>query len=72
VVLVSSFWPAGPPGISGQRYVPGQGWTAPVRVAQTPTVSSWAIATRTTDGSTTVIVLPDSNGFRVCLSMGLN
>jgi hypothetical protein len=61
VVLVSSFWPSGPPGISGQRYIPGQGWTAPVRVAQTPTVSSWAIATRTTDGSTTVIVLPDSN-----------
>jgi hypothetical protein len=61
VVLVYSFWPAGPPGISGQRYIAGQGWTAPVRVVQTPTVLSWAIATRTTDGSTTVIVLPDSN-----------
>jgi hypothetical protein len=60
-VLVSSFWPAGPPGISGQRYIAGQGWTAPVRVVQTPTLGSWAIATRTTDGSTTVIVLPDSN-----------
>ena len=45
----------------GQRYIAGQGWTAPVRVVQTPTVLSWAIATRTTDGSTTVIVLPDSN-----------
>jgi hypothetical protein len=61
VVLVYSFWPAGPPGISGHRYIAGQGWTAPVRrVVQTPTVLSWAIATRTTDGSTTVIVLPDS------------